>query len=313
MPNYTEFFGVSEVGNSQILEQLNTNVTAFLSWAFLNTGAFFNVSHPSSGVYNNPFSTLRKCEDPNYLTGQVYETFRSNWVWESGLNYSSQPINISGVYVNNTFQPIGTTGVLAYTLDYPKGRVVFNSPISSSAKVEIDYSYRYVNVYPTDNTSFRQLMFNSFRSDSPMYSQSGSGNWATSSQNRVQQPAIFVESVPRRVIIPKQLGGGQFVRQDLLFHIFCETPGERNNLVDILLLQKEHKIYLFDKNQVATSGAFPLKIDGSLNDNPLTYPDLVNNYTWRSAYFYEVTTQEITDYVPGLYRGIVRATLEIDY
>lgn len=286
-------------------------MVSYLDWSFLSIGAFFNFNHPASGYFSNTQTTLRLAEDRNYTKGRVWETFRSNWVWESGVEYASQPINISGVYVNNNYVPIGTTGSYAYTLQYPLGRVVFDSALPVATTVEMDYSCKYVNVYPADSPWFRELQFNSFRSDSPMYRQYGSGIWSVDAKHRVQLPAIFVECSPRLDIKPRALGGGEFLYQDVLLHVFTETPVERKNMMDIFTLQKEHRIAMYDKNTLASSGDFPLKVDGSLAASAKCFPVLIQNYPWRSAYICETIPQTITNTIPGLYCGVVRTTLEI--
>lgn len=313
MSGYTRLRGVSDIGNSLLIDQLQTNVSAFLTWGFLCIGAFVNITRPASGAYGGLYSRLRLSEDPNYTKGQVWEGFRSNWIWESGLDYSTQPISISGIYLNNTFLPISTTGTYAYAINYPLGRVVFDNPISRTSQVDLNYSYRYVNVYQADAPWFRDLQFNSFRVDDSHFNLYGSGTWSTNAQNRIQLPAVVVEVVPRRTFKGKELGGGSFIYQDVLFHIFAETSFDRGNLVDILTYQKQQRINLFDKNLVNTADAWPINNDGMVVPSSLCYPDFVNRYfNGKNAYFFDTFSQESENLTPGYFSGIVRATLEID-
>lgn len=313
MSDFTTFKGVSNIGDSLMMDMLTNNLVDFFNWAFLGIGAFFNITLPQSGVYGGQPNRLRCVSDPYYSGGQVWETYRNNWVWESGVEYAYQPIAISGIYLNGTFLPSNTTGKYNYSLDYPRGRVTFNNTtISPTSVVQMEFSFRYVNTYTDDSQWFKELTFNSLRVDDPNYFLNGSGVWNTLSQNRVQMPAIVVEGVPRRSYYGRQLGGGQFLYQDVLFHIFAETPYERNNLADILTYQYRKKIYLYDRNLITNSSAWPLDLNGSIVSGAMTYPSLINNYSTRSAYFYEMTAEDMTNTVPGLYTAVVRTTFEIE-
>jgi hypothetical protein len=309
--DWTRLKGVSNIGDSLLNDQLVSNVVDFFTWSLLGIGAFFNVNRPtSSGAYGGSQYKLRLAEDPNYNKGQVWEGFRANWVWESGVDYAYQPIPISGVYLNNTFLPLSTSGNYSYKINYPLGRVVFASSIPINSRVELDFSYKYINCYQADSPWFKELQFNSFIIDTN-FDNYGSGVRSTMAQNRIQLPAIIVESVPRRTLKPYQQGGGQWVYQDLLFHIFAETTYERGNLVDILTYQKEKRIFFYDKNAISSANAFPLDYYGSITPSAVCYPDLIRLYPGLSAFFYEVTSQETVNLSPGLFQGIVRAQMEV--
>jgi hypothetical protein len=313
MSNYTRLRAVSNIGDSLLLDQVTTNLMSFLDWGFLGIGAFVNISRPTSGVYGGNEHRLRLSEDRNYRKGQVWEGFRSNWVWESGIEYPVQPIQISGVYLNNTFLPTATTGTFSYSINYPLGRVVFNNPISPTSQVELNYSFKQISVQSADSPWFKELQFNSYRVDDSHFNLYGSGIWSTAAQNRIQLPAVVVEFSPRRTLTGKELGGGSFIYQDYNFHIFAETSFERGNLLDILTFQKQQKLFLYDKNLIQNANAWPLDYFGSIAPSALCYPDLVNNYfNHKAIYFYDTSGQEAMNYIPGLFCAMVRATFEID-
>lgn len=144
MGSAESFKGVNNLGDSLLSDQLESNLFAWCTWSSLGIGAFANITLPASGAYGGTPSLLRLSEDPNYQSGQVWEGFRKDWVWETGVNYAYQPIRVSGVYVNGTFQPVTGTGTYAHTIDYPAGQVVFNNPISPSSNVQCEFSYRTV-------------------------------------------------------------------------------------------------------------------------------------------------------------------------
>ena len=89
-------------------------------------------------------------------------------------------------------------------------------------------------------------------------------------------PAIAVEVVPQRTFKGYQLGGGQWVYTDVLFHCIAEDEVTRNQLVDIVSLQNDKNIHLFDSNKINGSGDFPLDYRGVPVPSALRYPDLIN-------------------------------------
>ena len=136
-----------------------------------------------------------------------------------------------------------------------------------------------------------EIQQNSLRVDDSTFDEIGSGNWGILSNHRVQLPAIVVEAVPRRTFTPYEMGSvSQFVYQDVLFHIIADTRWWRNNLVDIVSLQKDTTIMMYDNNTVAQSGAYPLDFRGMLVDGSKTYPCLVNDYPFKSMRFFKAGT-----------------------
>jgi hypothetical protein len=112
MPSYTRLKGVTDVSQSTLCDQLESNIIEFFNWGMLCIGGFNNVQiGAASGAYGGDMSRLRPVSDPNYINGQVWEGFRQDWVWQSGIEYVVQPIPVSGVYINSVFYPLNTTGV----------------------------------------------------------------------------------------------------------------------------------------------------------------------------------------------------------
>lgn len=316
MPTYTRFKGFDDFGDSLLTEQIKHNVVEFFNWGFLNAGAFFNVQIPTSGAYGGLFNRLRPAYDPNYNEGQVWQAARQNWVWESGVERAAnqQPIQVSGVTVDGTFYPLATVGSGAHHVDYPRGRIVFDNAISTSSNVQAEYSYRWINVYTSDAPWFREIMFSSMRVDDSHFSQPGSGVWDILADNRIQLPAVIVEPVPRRRFTGMQLGGGQIVYQDVLFHVFAEQSYLRDKLVDVITFQNNKTIHFFDLNDINENSAFPLNGNGSLNAGAKSYPQLVTpsgGHFWKKATFLNMSSQEIEADQP-LFRAVVRGTIEIN-
>lgn len=304
----TSLRNISNIGQSLLNDMVNTSVIEFFDWALLGVGNFVNIVMPTSGNYGGETSKLRLVDDPRYVNGRIWEGFRSNWVWENNVAFSNQPIPITGIYVNNAFIPNNS----GYYVNYPQGRIVFDTAIATTSKVQLQYSYKFINVYTSESEWFRKIQPDSFRLDNAEFAQYGSGVWSTLSEARIQLPAIIVEVVPRRSYTGLQLGGGQYVDQNVLFHIYAETTFDRNYLSDVISYQNLNKIVIIDKKKMLDSGVFPLDYRKTTISNPLTYPNIIQNYGKYMSWFTEMHPQEDDNITPGLFTAKVRATLRIE-
>ena len=317
-----KFVKVDHVGENLLINQMESTLKTYLDWGLLSVGGWTNITTPTSGAYGGTFDTLRLVSDPAYTDGQVWESARKDWVWETGMDYSGvlsngtatgvEPVTVTGVSINGTTYGTGDA-TYAHHYNYPLGRVVLDTAISTSSTVKAEYSYRNVQVYIADQAPWwDEFQQNSLRVDDPTYSVAGSGNWSILSNNRVQLPAIIVEAVPRRTFTPYQMGDvSQFVYQDVLFHIIADTRWWRNNLVDIISFQKDTTIMMYDNNTVAQSGAYPLDFRGMLVDSSKTYPCLANDYPYKSMRFFNAIVTEMNTINSRLYQGTIRATFEL--
>lgn len=318
MPDHTRLKGITEYGQYQLSATIQTNINHFLNWALLGIGAFSTVeraTQTASGAYGGDLSRLRLSEDPNYEVGQVWEGFRRDWVWETGVEYGTQPIRVSGVWVNSTFYSAAATGTYAHAVDYPNGRIIFTNPIPSGATVQASYSYRAVHIADADTPWWRQFQTDSMRADNPHFLQYGSGDWSVSSPNRVQLPAVVVDAIPK---VEKRkgtaLGGGQDVGQEVCLYVIAQTPYECKHLHDILVRQEEKRLNLYDLDKVAQSGVYPLNADGDVNPSGLMYPDLLTpeGYGWRQMRIVRSSSRPISrDEAGGLYPAVVEWTCEV--
>lgn len=272
---------------------------------------------PSSGQYGGKNHVLRKVNDPNYANGRVWESFRKDWVWESGVDFNTQPISISGVYVNGVFHPNGTAGAYAFHIDYPLGRVVFDSPINPTGDVSLNYSYRWSPFYPDDVPWFQAIQPDSDRNDLSNFI-AGSGEWNKLAQDRIQLPSVVLSLGRRHKTQGMMLGGGQIVEQDVLFDVLCETPQQLKTLRDVILNQDEKSFYLFDLARLASDNRFPLQYNGALNTNrPPSYPELVaeasvSGYRYRFCTFKDTTADTPVKLSSKFYWGTVTTTVQVE-
>jgi hypothetical protein len=312
MTTTTQLNKVSEIGESLLSEQLEINLISFFDWGLLGVGGFFDVYIPQKGAYGGDQHRLRLSDDKNYTKGRVWEAFRQNWVWETNVEYSRQPIAYSGVYVNGNFHAKSGTGTYEHIVDYVHGRVVFKNPIPVTSAVTAEFSYKYCNVSSADVPWWQTFQRDSFRSDSTEFLQTGSGSW--SAQNRVQLPAVIVEAVPRTSRRGKEVGSNvAIVKQDVLFHIVTETRRDLKNIHDIITNQWSKRFNLFDKNALYDNNAFPLNGDGSLTTSPKMYPELTQGYFWKPLIVDDMKSSDNSFKMAGSIRyATVRGTFEVD-
>lgn len=306
--DHLTFKGISNYGELTVSDLVGANLMGWLNNAFLNIGAFSNTSLSQSGAYGGDPSRLRLVDEPYYAAGYVYEGFRSDWVHESNILYEYQPIEISGVYINGA---LATSG---YTVNYPLGRVVFDTPLPTTSIVKCEYSYRNITVKGSDAPWFRSIQGGSYRVDHPQYLQQGSGAWDVLSQSRVQLPAIVVDPTSNVTFQGIELGGGNYRNQDILLYVMAETASDRNKLCDVLTNQIDRKIFLYNINKVIDDGVYTLGFDGARNPSGLQYRELVdeNNGYLKYRSWIERASAQSYDRFAEFYTGVVRWTLRIE-
>lgn len=305
--------GIKTVNDSLQSDQLEANLMGYFGYGLLEAGGFFNVTVPTSGVYGGNESVLRPVNDPYFPQGQVWEGFRKDWVWETGIPFASQPIRVSGVYVDGHFLPL-SSGV---RVDYPNGRVTLPSSVSPVSGVTCEYSYRLYQFYTADSQWWEQVQMQSFRVDDSQFLQAGSGAWDVLAENRIQLPAVIIEAVPRTDRRPFELGStGQIVRQDVLFHVLAEDRYRFTWMHDCLTAQQEQRIQGFDKNVAAANDVFPLDYGGFPKGSGLMYTDLVKPTGQGGCQWVQIrctkTTSQDQKRLGTLRYCTVRGTFEMD-
>jgi hypothetical protein len=318
MTDYLNLKGFDSVFDNTLANEIQDNLVEFFDWALLNKGNYQNVTLGELSPNNQDYSKLRPSSNPNFPSGLAWEGFRKNWVWQSGVTFSPPPIvgnnnnipGISGVYVNNAFYPSSTSGTYAHKVDYYNGRVIFNSPVSSGNVVKAEYSYKYINViYANSLPWLKEVQYRTM--DFPLnFSNTNKGDFSIPAENRIQLPAIAIEVVPRRTMRGYQLGGGQWVDTDVLFHCLAEDEFTRNKLIDIVSLQNDKNIGIFDSNVIAQSGKFPIDHLGVPVSGALRYPELVHRFYKGKIRFKNSVVQAMELINSNFYAGIVRMTIE---
>jgi len=311
---HTRLARLDNTQDSTLSNILLDNFVSLYDWGFLDRGQFYNIDIPESGIYGGDKHKLRLAEDPNYSDGQVWEGYRQNWVWESGISATTeQPISISGVFVDGAFYATGNVTKPFY-IDYPNGRVVFDTAITSTSAVQLEYSHKWVQVVPAQGVPwFRQIQQRSFRNEED-FQVSSSGGWVQLGQTRIQLPAVAIEVVPARSMQGYQLGGGQWINSDVVFHVISENHWECTNLMDSILYQNDRTVHLFNPTAVAISGVFPFNYRNELNENAIPsglYPNMIDNFYYNRCWISESRGSEISQLSPELYVGSTRCSTQV--
>jgi hypothetical protein len=311
--------GFDSVFDTTLNNELQDNVVEFLDWALLQKGNYFNVTLGETSPNGYDYSQLKLASsNSNYTAGTAWEGFRENWIWQSGITYSPTPLvgdnnnkpGISGVYVDSAFYPTTTVGDYAHRVDYLNGRIVFDSPIPTGSLVQAEFSYKWINViYANGVPWLRDIQYRTYDQTTGFHL-ADKGEWDQPAEFRIQLPAIAIEVVPRRVMKGWQLGGGQWVDTDVLFHCIAEDETTRNKMVDIISFQNDKTIYKFDSNKIGDSNAFPLDYRGQPVSGALRYPDLATDYIGGTIRLKNASVQGMEAINSNLYAGIVKLTAE---
>ena len=316
---YERFDGVTDWRKDGFNDNLQYGVLEWAQWSLLQIGGFENVlSSQASGLYGGHPAILRSVTDPNFASGQVWEGIRTDWVWETGISYSVQPRECSGVYVDGVFKPTATeTGAHEHYIDFPRGRVVFTNAIATTSNVRSDYAFRIPTVAPAKEPWLQELLYGSLNVSRSDWRVAGSGSHNQLAEARRQMPTVGLELSQRRGYQPYQIGGGQYVAQDLLLYILAESKDERDKLLDIFANQNDKVIWLPDRGLMKESAQFPVDIDvkGRPVSNPMQYPSIVaptgdGGFQWAKVMLRNAQSQVVQTTNNWLYRGVVRLTCE---
>jgi hypothetical protein len=313
----TNFKGYTNISEPSITEAIEDNVVEYINWGFLKLGAYYNISIPTEGTYGGNMHQLRSVSDPRYTNGQVWEANRKNWVWESGVNRSEDPIAISGVFVNDTFLPRGS----GYHINYKYGQIIFDTAISTSSTVKLEYATKWIDTVNAEDVPWlRKTQSRSWRMDDASYV-ANSGDWAILAEQRLQMPVVAIEAVGGDYE-GYQLGGGQYSHNRVIIHVIAENPRTATRLARVLADQSESTIFLYDPEKMAEDNRFPLDHRGEVASGALCYPDLVAatgeggyRFTSKVQYgkmrIYDSKFQDTQELSPNVYHSSAQWSTEV--
>jgi hypothetical protein len=308
----TCFKGINNISEDLLLNIVEANFKMYFDWSFLNIGAWFDAEISNQTIYGtNSTSRLIAVSDPAYSDGKVWQGIRKEWVWESTATYNStSPLAISSVTLNDSVI-MNKNG--NFTINYPLGRIIFNSALPLSSAVDLEHSYRYVQTHrASESPWFNILQYSSFNTANADIQRTEDGEWSIGANHRIQLPAIVIEPVPRSRSRPYEIGNSlMWLEQDIAFYVYAENKNDRNKLLDVIRLQQDSTLQLYDTNAVAQNDAYPLDYNGDIKTNPLMYPDLVQAYPWRKCFIKNISLFELDSPQTNFHQGMARATVEI--
>ena len=319
---YSPLKGFTTVHQSTTNNDIQDNLVDYFDWGLLEKNNYFNSALGELSPESMDYSRLRVSKSDNFTSGQAWEGFRKNWVWQSGISgvdghhnplvgdNNTKP-GLSGVWVDDTFHPSNTTGDYAHHIDYFNGRVVFDSAIPTGSKVQAEHSYKYINVIYANNLPWIQELQAKSLAMAANFLTNDKGDVNVPQEAKMQLPLIAVEVVPTRTFQGYQLGGGQWIRQDVVFHCIAEDEVTRNKLIDIVSLQNDKTICLFDSNRINSDSKFPIDYRGTPVSGALRYPDLVEAYYGGKLRITKSTVQQMQMIDSNIFGGVVRMTADL--
>lgn len=293
---------------------LKYNLETWLDYGLLEMGAYTNATF--NNAQTSGLCTLQRTYDDTLGGfGRCYEGMGPGWVWETGITpiqasgtTINPPFQVSGVYINNTFYPISTSGTYAHKVDYRRGRIVFDNKIPTSSVVKCEYSFKDIGIYTVDSKQWKTIV----QEYETWYSRIGelapSGVGAALKEHRLWLPSVYI-GVYDGTSEALQLGGGELAICTVRYFVFSDKPFVAQRLADTLNNQKEKVLTLFDINAVPT----PLKNNGTLNTTHLTYPSLADRegqYFWTYAQI-EDSSGGVQISLSDLYRAYITQNIVV--
>lgn len=301
---YNRFQHIGSYTDQLILNSLEVNLKLFLDHAFLSIGSWSDVSFDQTNFITSPLCKLELDEDPSFKRGRVWISAKKDWVYDTTITYNEKsPISYNEILINDNL----ATG---YYIDYINGRIIFDQPKAPSSIIKATYSYANIQTYRSSDCPWWKIIESGNIEPKDMKS-TGIGQWTIGPYHKIQMPCIVIDAVPRARNLPYELGSKSLkIEQDILFNVLTENKNDRNQLLDIIRLQQDNTIWLFNINKAAQDNKLPLNPNGSINTNGLNYNELINTYKWAKTYIKNVTLSEVAS-INGIYEGVARATFEI--
>jgi hypothetical protein len=238
-------------------------------------------------------------------TGRFYYQADSTLIGKVGYAAPFRSIvydsGVSGALILETVNgSLGTLGrgQSGMTVDYPNGRVLFNSAVGASALISGAYSFRDINVYFANQSQERIVFTNKY------YLNSRFNRSPTSipAPNQFVTPAIFV-SIVKEKNEPGAYGGLYNTRTSMAMNVLAETQSQLEGVMSLLT----------DADQISfpqlPASAYPL---GSFGDckSGYNYETVMAQYGSSDNLYtvYDIEASPMPDSVradEGLFVGLV--------
>lgn len=272
--------------NKSLVKQ---NLELWLNDLLLKDGLYRNISIGEVDFYGRDLSLMVPGEniepDIPFADNRVFQSAFKNWVYECGIGSPSSgvlpPTVASGVAVNGTFYPSSGVGAFSHKVDYPNGRVIFDSPIAAGSIVKADFAHKEVGIHFANsfNNERSPLLIETSYKDNPRAT--GVDSYPSSQARTL--PAIFIDFLGRNSD-GYELGSKSLIAEHFgVFHIWARDDYYRDIIEDILASEQHSVILGINFN----TAPLPLLAFGERNPNFPCYSSLANvnsPYFWRRIY-----------------------------
>ena len=280
---------------------IKTNLKMFLEDLFLRNGYYTNVAAGQTDFYGHDLSRMMPGDavypEPDFVSSipnKVWQSPFKNWTHEDGIPSSESgvlpPIVASGVTVDGTFYPEATTvGTYAHSIDYPNGRVIFDSPLAGTPVVQADFSYKMVlvdgaNIFENER---KPILIETAYKDNPR----ATGVDIYPGVDSRTLPAIFID-FQRRSNSAYELGTRSPVKDFFgVLHIWSRDEYTRDLIEDVISDEFRQVLLGIDFNTAPD----PLLSGGAKNPNFPGYRTLANQggpHFWRRIYIEEMSPRK---------------------
>lgn len=290
-------------GGYSLSDQILINLRGWISQNLLTPGAYSIYRVGQDSFFANDEANLHYVPDGRFPDRTVFEGVGS-FIWEQSGSVPVDIFRVSGVYIDGNFVSITDNGQYRHHIDYINGRVIFDQSIPSNSVVSANYCSRTISCGLADSREFEVLMLESIEQ---FLSNGGMPSATPSKEHSVWLPSVFLEEQVGKGR-GLQLGGGQIKERVIVLHIFADTPGDRNFLLNALDFQNRSAFWLGDLNSM------PQLFDefGSVLPGITNFIDIASQYPYRKLRITDGTCKIINSLNTKLFRGQVRWLVEVD-
>lgn len=282
---------------------IKANIKLYLEDLFLRNGFYRNIFVGQTDFYLNDISRLMPGDvvypepDPeSFIANRVWQSPFKNWVHEDNIPSSESgiapPTVCSGVTVNGTFYPQATTsGSFAHSIDFPNGRIIFDTPLAGTPTVQADFSYKTVLVDGADifENERQPVLIETAYKDNPR----ATGVDIYPSPDSRTLPAVFIDFLGRGNS-GYELGTRTPVKDYFgVFHIWARDEYMRDLIEDIIADEFREVLLGINFNTAPD----PLLAGGVKNPAFPGYGVLANQWGphfWRRIYLEEINPKKDT-------------------
>jgi len=258
------------------------NLISFISYGLLEVGGYYNISLGQQNYLGQDESKLYPVSGQGITPYTIYRDRKNDWVWESGvsLKYSSgtQPLSITGISVNGTIYATGSTITgTGFYVDYNRGQVVFNNPLSSSHTVKVPHTLRAITVDSSESNNYRHLI-------SDWAKNAFSSGYINDISYKTYMPAMLLKMSNLRTDKGLQLGSrAKITLFSLQFDMYATNAYELRKMTNFVYFLETKCVRLFDYKNAPK----PLNYRGEVVNPTGTWPNLVQNFPLGEARFRE--------------------------